>query len=160
VFSHFPEFSRAFSTAETQEKIEAAIANISSLQDSNQLLPFIILRDWIILRPAEGEFFVKGDVPVVIRGALVNDGAQIVYPLSPYHCFVATVLDKFPPRQIQGECHLKPGKTAQYIRLVARCAEREIICHPQHHSGELEMLVADVLGTSPRYMRHSILPEW
>lgn len=160
VFSHFPEFSREFSMAETQEKIDAAIANISSLQQSNQVLPFIVLRDWIILRPADGEFFIKADVPVVIRGALVNDDAQIVYPLSSDRCFVATVLNEFPPRQIQVECHLKPGKTAQYIRLIARCAEREVICHPKHHSDELEALVGDVLGTSPRYMKHSTLPEW
>jgi hypothetical protein len=160
VLSRFPEFSSDLPLANTQAKIDAAIANISSFHQSNQIMPFIILREWVILRPPDGEFFIKGDVPVVIRGALVNDDAQIVYPLTPTQCFIATVLKEFPPRQIQAECRLKPGKTAQYIRLIARCAEREVICHPQYYSPHLEALIADVIGTSPRYMKHSTIPEW
>jgi Protein of unknown function (DUF4238) len=160
VFSQFPEFGREFSFTETQATIDASVANISTFEQSDGLIPFIILRDWLILRPADGEFFIKGDVPVVIRGALVDDRAQIVYPLSPTHCFVATVLQEFPPRQIQHECRLKPGKTAQYIRLAARCAEREVICHPKNHSESLELLVRDVIGTSPRYMKHGTIPDW
>ena len=100
VLSHFPEFSDDFPLADTQAKIDAAIANISGIQQSNRIMPFIILRDWIMLRPAQGEFFIRGDVPVVIRGALVDDDAQIVYPMTPTHCFIATVLEKFPPRQV------------------------------------------------------------
>jgi hypothetical protein len=112
VLSQFPEFSRDFSWAETRAKLDAAVEHISDFRESNRLIPFIILRDWVVLRPVPGEFFIKGDVPVVIRGALINDDAQIVYPLSRTHCFVATVLEKFPPRQIQAECPMKPGKTA------------------------------------------------
>jgi hypothetical protein len=160
VLAQFPEFSRDFSWAETGAKLDAAIERISDFGQSDRLIPFIIVRDWLILRPAPGEFFIKGDVPVVIRGALIDDNAQIVYPLSPTYCFVATVLDKFPPRQIQAECAMKPGGTARYIRLVARCAEREVICHPQHHSSELESLIGDIIGTSPRYIKHSKIPEW
>ena len=155
-----PEFSRDFSWAETQAKIDAAVEHISDFPQSNRLIPFIILRDWIVLRPASGEFFIKGDVPVVIRGALINDGAQIVYPMSPTHCFIATVLEKFPPRQVQAEGRVKQGKTAQYIRLIASCAEREVICHPHYYSTDLQPLIADVIGTSPRYFRHSTIPEW
>jgi hypothetical protein len=160
VLAQFPEFSRDFSWAETGAKLDAAIEHISDFGQNDRLIPFIIVRDWLVLRPAPGEFFIKGDVPVVIRGALIDDNAQIVYPLSPTHCFVATALDKFPPRQIQAECTMKPGRTAQYIRLVARCAEREVICHPQHYSRHLESLIGDIIGTSPRYIKHSKIPEW
>ena len=158
--SHFPELGRDFSWTEAKAKIDAAIDQIADFHTSNRLIPFIILRDWLVLRPASGEFFVKGDVPVIIRGALVNDDAQIVYPLTPTHCFVATVIGQFPPRQLQTECALKSGKAAHYIRLAASCAEREIICHPQYYSAELDTLVADVIGTSPRYTKHSTIPEW
>lgn len=160
VLAQFPEFSRDFSWAETGAKLDAAVANISDFGESDRLIPFIILRDWLVLRPAPEEFFIKGDVPVVIRGALIDDNAQIVYPLGPTHCFVATVLEKFPPRQIQAECTIKPGRAARYNRLVARCAEREVICHPQHYSLHLESLIGDVIGTSPRYIKHSKIPEW
>lgn len=159
VLSHFPEFGRNFSWAETDAKIDAAVEHVSDFQQSDRLIPFIVLRDWLVLRPAPGEFFIKGDVPVVIRGALINDDAQVVYPMSPMHCFVATVLEKFPPSQVQAERTLKPGKTAQYIRLIARCAEREVICHPDHHSSNLEALISNVIGTSPRYIRHSTIPD-
>ena len=160
VLAQFPEVSRDFSWVETSAKLDAAVRNISDLGQSNRLIPFVILRDWLVLRPAPGEFFVKGDVPVLVRGALVDDNAQIVYPLSPTHCFVATVLDRFPPRQLQAECTMKPGRTVQYIRLVARCAEREVICHPRNHSRRLESLIGDIIGTSPRYIKHSKIPEW
>ena len=160
VLSLFPELGRDFSWAETQAKIDAAIEQIADFHTSNRLIPFIILRDWLLLRPPPSEFFIKGDVPVIIRGALVNDDAQIVYPLSPTHCFVATVLEQFPPRQTQAERRLKPGKAADYNRLIASCAEREIICHPQYYSSDVDSLLEDIIGTSPRYMKHSTMPEW
>jgi hypothetical protein len=160
VLSHFPELGRDFSWAETHAKIDAAVEHISDFHQSDRLIPFIILRDWIVLRPAPGEFFIKGDIPVVIRGALINDDAQIVYPMSPTHCFIATVLKKFPPSQVQAECILKPGNSAHYIRLIARCAEREVICHPDCHSPNLEALITDEIGRSPRYITHSTIPEW
>jgi hypothetical protein len=160
VLTLLPDFAYDFSSAEIQAKIDAATSNVLDFQNSEELIPFIILRDWVVLRPAAGEFFIKGDVPVVIRGALVDDDATIVYPLSPSHCFVATVLGGFPPHQIQGECRLKPAEAAYYVRLVAACADREVICHPDHCSKQLDVLVGDVLGTSSRYFNPSPIPSW
>jgi hypothetical protein len=160
VLSRFPEFGRDFSWQETQAKLDAAVAHIGDFHTSDRLIPFIVLRDWFVLHPASGEFFVKGDVPVVIRGTLVDDHSQIVYPLSPTQCFVATVIGNFPPRQIQAEHQLKTGESAQYVRLIARCAEREVICHPSHYSVEVSELIGEVIGSSPRFIKHSTTPEW
>jgi hypothetical protein len=160
VLSRFPEFTRDFSWQETEAKLDAAVAHIGDFHTSDRLIPFVVLRDWFVLRPASGEFFVKGDVPVVIRGALVGDHSQIVYPLSPTHCFVATVVGNFPPCQIQAEHQLKAGRSAQYVRLIARCAEREVICHPRHYSAQVAELIGEVIGGSPRFIKHSTIPEW
>lgn len=153
VFASFPGFACDFTPGEIQAKIDAATNGVLDFQDSEKLIPFIVLRDWLVLRPAAGEFFIKGDVPVVIRGALIDDDATIVYPLSPGHCFVASVLSGFPPHQIQAEYRLKPGEAVHYMKLVAACAGCEVICHPGHCSEELDLLVASVLGTSSRYTR-------
>jgi len=160
VLASFPGFAYDFSSPEIQAKIDAVTGNVLDFQNSEQLIPFVILRDWVVLRPAAGEFFIKGDVPVVIRGALVNDDAAIVYPLSPSHCFVATVLGGFPPHQIQAEYRLKPAEAGYYVRLIAACADREVICHPDHCSEQLDVLVGDVLGTSSRYLNLSRTPSW
>src|ERR1700686_1438467 len=88
VLAQFPEFSRDFSWAETGAKLDAAIDHISDFGQSDRLIPFIIVRDWLILRPAPGEFFIKGDVRVVLGGALIDHNAQFVYLLSPPHCCV------------------------------------------------------------------------
>lgn len=153
ILATFPGFACDFTPGEIQAKIDAATSGVLDFQDNEQLIPFIILRDWVVLQPAAGEFFIKGDNPVVIRGTLIDDNASIVYPLSPSHCFVATVLRGFPPHQIQAEHRLKHGEAAYYMKLVAACADCEVICHPEHCSGELELLVASVLGTSSRYIR-------
>jgi hypothetical protein len=156
----FPDLAYDFSWDEIQEKIDVATINVMDFQKSEELIPFIILRDWVVLRPAEGEFFIKGDVPVIIRGALVDDDTAIVYPLSPKHCFVATVLGGFPPHQIQAEHHLKSAEADYYVRLVAACADREVICHPDYCSRQLEIEVGDVLGTPTRYLNISKIPGW
>src|SRR5204862_2795110 len=57
--SHFPELGRDFSWTETHAKIDASVEHISDFHQSDRLIPFIILRDWIVLRPAPGEFFIK-----------------------------------------------------------------------------------------------------
>jgi hypothetical protein len=73
VLASFPGLAYDFSPAEIQAKIDAATNNVLGIQDSEQLIPFIILRDWLVLRPAKDEFFIKADVPVIIRGALADD---------------------------------------------------------------------------------------
>lgn len=153
ILASFPGFACNFTPDEIQAKIDAATTGVLSYQDNEKLIPFIVLRDWLVLRPAAGEFFIKGDVPVVIRGALIDDGATIVYPLSPDHCFVATVLRGFPPHQTQAERRLKSGEAAYYMKLVAACADCEVICHPEHCSEKLELLVASALGISSRYIK-------
>ncbi|MDP1636623.1 MAG: DUF4238 domain-containing protein [Candidatus Nitrotoga sp.] len=153
VLASFPAFACDFTPCEIQAKIDAATNGVLDFQDNEQLIPFIVLRDWMVLQPAAGEFFIKGDVPVVIHGALVDDNATIVYPLSPNHCFVATVLSGFPPHQIQAEYRLKPGEASYYMKLVAARAACEVICHPDHCSEELELLVASALGTVSRHLK-------
>jgi Protein of unknown function (DUF4238) len=142
-------------------------ARISSLADhglefpkNKELLAFVALRDWIVLHPAKGEFFIKGDTPVVIRGALVDDNAVIVYPLAPDACFTATVIGSFPPSQLQGDLLLKPTETLFYQRLVASKADREVICHPDHFSPPLSATVAEHLGADTRSIHHSRVPNW
>jgi hypothetical protein len=155
----FPEFSEDFSSIDMGESIDLALSDDLTIEKGNRLIPFIILRDWLLLRPAAEEFFIKGDVPVIIRGALVNDESIILYPLSPECCFRATVLGGFPPRQLQAEARLESGGTTSYLRLIAASAEREVICHPDHFSPELERIVAETLGASPFFINTSALPS-
>lgn len=160
VLSSFPDFSDFAASIDVDANFNAAPENIRNISSGDALLPFIVLRDWIVLRPAPGEFFVKSDVPVVIRGALVNDEAMIVYPLAPDRCFIATVLDRFPPTQVQAEYQLRPRETEYYLRLVASCADLEVICHPDNASSNLEMLLQETLGTSSKFFNISKVPEW
>jgi hypothetical protein len=160
VLSSFPDFSDFAASIDVDAKFNAALENIQSISSGNALLPFIVMRDWIVLRPAPGEFFVKSDVPVVIQGALVNDDAMIVYPLAPDRCFIATVLDRFPPTQVQEEYQLRPRETEYYLRLVASCADLEVICHPDSASSSLELLLQETLGTSSKFFNISKVPEW
>ena len=159
VATAFPEFAEDFSVIDMGESIDLALSDDLTIERGNRLIPFVILRDWLLLRPAFGEFFIKGDVPVIIRRALVNDESIIVYPLSPECCFRATVQNGFPPRQLQANIRLKPGETAPYLRLVAASAEREVICHPDNFSPELEGLVAETLGASPFFIHTSPMPS-
>lgn len=126
--------------------------------NSRELIAYVALRDWLVLRPADGEFFIKGDVPIVIQGALIDDAAKIIYPLAPDRCFVATVIGRFPPRQVQGEGQLKGGESQRFIELGAAVSEREVICRPDHFSPTLLKLVNDHLGTLVRRINLSHNP--
>jgi hypothetical protein len=160
VLTSFPSFSDYAASIDIDANFNAALENIRTTLNENKLIPFIVLRDWIILRPAPGEFFIKSDVPVIIRGALVNDEAMIVYPLAPDRCFLATVLNGFPPTQLQGEYQLKPQETEYYLHLVASCADLEVICHPDNVSSNLERLLQETLGTSSKFFNLSKTPNW
>lgn len=152
------EFNRSW--AEVEQTLSALADHGLEFPVNKELLAFIILRDWVILRPATGEFFIKGDTPVVIQGALVDDDAVIAYPLAPDACFVATVFGSFPPSQLQGDLQLKAGQTHYYQRLVASKADREVICHPAHFSEELVATITPHLGMNKRFIHHSKLPNW
>lgn len=127
---------------------------------SKDLLGYIVLRDWIVLRPAPGEFFIKGDTPVIISGPLVEDDSIVAYPMAPDACFVATVLGSFPPTQVLGEATLNPGGTIYYQKLAASKAEREAICNPENFSSALAATVSEFLGTDSKHMHHSPTPNW
>lgn len=141
-------------------KIESLSAFGLEFPQSKALLAYISMRDWLLLRPAEEEFFIRGDTPIVIQGALVNDDAKIIYPLAPDRCFVATVLGSFPPSQYQAERTLRSGESKELQRLIASRAERQVICRPDHLSPDLISLVDRHLGTDARVIRLSTFADW
>lgn len=145
-------------------QVEKVLKTLSShgleFPKNKDLLSYIALRDWVILRPAQNEFFIKGDVPVVIKAPLVDNEAYVVYPMSPTHCFFATILESFPPRQRQGEMILKPRETEFYLQLVASKSEREIICLPEHCSERLLTLASEFLGSNHQNITFSDTPDW
>ncbi|HEX4920610.1 MAG TPA: DUF4238 domain-containing protein, partial [Candidatus Bathyarchaeia archaeon] len=140
----------------TEEQLKAAQSNIADFSTSRELVPFLVLRDWIVYRAAPGEFFIKSDVPVVIRGPLVEEDTTILYPLSPEKCFSATVAGGlFPPRQLQLEYLLAAGQTVDFVKMIASTADREVICHKDNVSSALvELLTASLAIDSGYTQRH------
>lgn len=145
---------------DTETQIKAAQSHITDFATSKKLVYFLVLRDWVTFRAPQGEFFIKSDVPVIIQGPLVEESTTILYPLSPDKCFSATVVGGvFPPRQLQLEQQLEPGRSLEVVRLIASTADREVICHPQHDSAELRALLSAHLSTESIYPRLGVTPE-
>jgi hypothetical protein len=138
----------------TEEQLKAAQSNIANFSTSQELVPFLVLRDWIVYRAAPGGFFIKSDVPVVIKGPLVEEDTTIVYPLSPGKCFSATVAGGiFPPRQLQLESSLTIGQNLDFVKLIASTADREVICHIDNVNSDLVELLAASLAIDSGHIK-------
>ncbi|HVF60598.1 MAG TPA: DUF4238 domain-containing protein [Thermoanaerobaculia bacterium] len=144
----------------TDEAIAAALSNIIDFTLNRELVPFIVLRDWVVYRAPSGTSFVKGDNSVVLQGALIDEGTRIVYPLSPELCFEAGILGPFPPRQLQVEHQITPGQVRETNQLLAHYADREVICRADAATPELLSDVAEHLGSHGPLLQIGSGPEW
>lgn len=109
-------------------------------------------RPWYALRAAEHEFFVLPEVPFCLRGAITDDGALVLYPLSPEVVFLAAPLthesdwpQKVKPKQ------LEPGQAAEINQTLAGgCAK--VIARCADDSPALADLLGAVLGSATTEM--------
>ncbi len=144
----------------TEEQLKAAQSNIATFATSQELVPFLVLRDWVVYEAAPDGSFIKSDVPVIIRGALVEEDTTILYPLSPAKCFSATVAGGFfPPRQLQLESSLTAGQTVDFVKLIASTADREVICHVDNVSSNLVELLTAYLAIDSGYIKLGGFPD-
>ena len=160
VLGQLPEFSEYALTIRVDKKLAAATSNITDFSLYEKIIPFIVLRDWIVYRAYSGEFFIKSDNPVIIIGKLANDDARIIYPLSPEKCFEARVIGSFPPSQIQAEYDLKMGETDYFLRQAAYHSDQEVISHIDNDSEGLRRVLEDHLGQSSGHFRVGTVPEF
>lgn len=161
IVSHFKAMRLDHLLSPADESIASALRNIVDFSSNTELIPLLVLRDWIVYRAPQGSSFVKGDNPVIIEGPLVNEKARIVYPLGPEHCFEAGIVGgMFPPQQLQGEMLLTPSQVDAVNVLIAKHAEREIVCTLDAATPELLALAATHIGCSGPFFRLGSWSEW
>jgi hypothetical protein len=144
---------------DTEEKLQMAIDNIVNFTSSKKLVPFFAVRDWIICEAAHGCCFLRTDAPVIIAGSLVREKTQILYPLSPKKCFIATVIGKFPPSASLAKYSLSKEQNINTLKFIASRADREVIVHPNDDSEELRSMFSDTLGVSSGYFTIGNFPD-
>lgn len=144
----------------SDEAISAAFRGIIDFAGNRRLVPYLVLRDWVTYRATVGTSFIKGDNPVIVQGALIDDGTRIIYPLSPHLCFEARILGAFPPRQLQIEHKITAEQVRDINKCIAHHAEREVICTPDAESPELLADVDANLGGSGDFLRVGDFSQW
>jgi len=112
---------------------------------TNSLYRDISQRDWMILRAADGHYFVKSDNPV----SLIKNGAisGFFYPLSPTKCFVATVLPQAqkPVLRVK-EMPLNLELTLGVSAAIAHYADNSVMTCIENNDQELEAVLKRWLG--------------
>ena len=142
------------------EAIASVVRGIVDFELNRRLVPYLVLRDWVVYRAPEGTSFIKGDNPVTMQGALIDDDARIVYPLSPSLCFDAGIVGSFPPTQLQIERTITAQQVRELNRFIAYHAEREVICTVAAQSTELILDVGMHLGSAGDFYTVGGFSEW
>jgi hypothetical protein len=160
VVSHLDLDPTANFFSSSDEAISSTIRAIIDFTGNRRLVPYLVLRDWVVCRAPKGTSFIKGDNPVIIQGALIDDGTRIIYPLSPNLCFEAGVLGVFPPSQLQIEHTITAEQVRDTNKCIAHYAEREVICTVDANNPELLADVDAHLGGAGDFLRVGGFSEW
>lgn len=159
LFAKIPGYGQFSTKIDTEEKLQMALGSIANFASSKELVPFLAVRDWVICDAAPGCCFIRTDAPVVIAGPLVREKTQILYPLSPRKCFLATIIGRFPPSASLVHHQLTRERNINALRLIASRADREAIVHPDDDSEQLRSLLSDTLGVSSGYFTIGDIPD-
>ena len=159
ILAQFPNLIQWAAQINTEEKLKSALDNISSITTSKKLVPFLAVRDWVVCEAAVGSCFLRTDDPIVITGSLVREKTQILYPLSPRQCFVATVLGKFPPSAFLGNYQLSQGASLQIFNLTTSRADREVIVHPDDDTEKLRATLQDAFRVALGHFKIGGVPD-
>ena len=147
------------SSINSDAQLDAALKAIVDTTTSNKLLPFLATRDWLIGEAPEGLAFPRTDVPVVFSGPLVRENSQIFYPLSPRHCFIATIFGEFPPMARLASSTLTREYVIQVIEFLVRHADLELVLHPDEEEHSLVDQIPDWIGTASGYYELGGIPD-
>jgi hypothetical protein len=159
ILAQFPNPPQWAAEINTEEKLKSALDTISSTTTSKKLVPFLAVRDWVVCEAAVDSCFLRTDDPVVITGSLVREKTQILYPLSPRQCFVATVLGKFPPSAFLGSYQLSHGESLQIFNLTISRAEREVVVHPDDETENLRTTLQGAFCIPPGHFKVGGVPD-
>lgn len=140
-------------------QLDAALEAIVDTTTSNRLLPFLATRDWLIGEAPAGLAFPRTDVPVVFTGPLVRETSQILYPLSPTHCFIGTIFGEFPPMARLASSQLTRQYVVQAVELLVRNADLELVLHPDMEEHSLVNQIPNWIGTASGYYSLGVVPD-
>jgi Protein of unknown function (DUF4238) len=153
ILAQFPNLRQWAAVINTEERLKSALDNISSITTSKKLVPFLAVRDWVVCETAVGSCFLRTDDPIVITGSLIREKTQILYPLSPRQCFVATVLGNFPPSAFLGSYRLSHGESFQIFNLITSQADREVVVHPDDDTKKLRTTLQGAFRVAPGHFK-------
>lgn len=142
-----------------EEKLQSALYNIVTTSTNKELIPFLAVRDWVICEAADGFCFPRSDSPLILTGPLVRENTQIIYPLSPKHCFVALVIGGFPPSAFFFTDQLSSNDSLQCLKLIANKTDRELVVHPDDDTSELRAILQDSFGDNAGYFSIGAVPD-
>ena len=102
----------------------------------------LVGRRWEMWSTVPNPGFVRPDEPVLITSAL-GRGWQLIYPMTPTHCFVAEPLGAETPRRVVP--HVRPINEHRLSQLNLRLAvssRRTVIARPQTDDSDLRASLA------------------
>jgi hypothetical protein len=107
----------------------------------------ITVREWLILRAAEGSSFIKPDRSAVRDGGEEDNSWTLLYPLSPTKCFlVGPDPATHPTPVVPRSCDLNREDTDSLNEVFADNARKEVITLPSNDSPALRHLLTRFLG--------------
>lgn len=159
VYAKFPGSGEWSTKIDTEEKLQMALDSIVNFASSKKLVPFFAVRDWVICEAAPDCCFIRTDAPVIIAGPLVREKTQIMYPLSPRKCFLATIIGRFPPSAALVRHPLSREQNINALRFIASEADREVIVHPDDDSEQIRSMLSESLGVASGYFTIGDIPD-
>jgi len=130
---------------------EYLVRAFASLFQSDEFYAYayrsITVREWVILRAAEGSSFVKPDRSAVRDGGEDDNSWTLLYPLSPTKCFlVGPDPATYPSPVVPRSCDLNREDTDSLNEVLADNARKEVITLPSNDNPALRHLLTRFLG--------------
>jgi hypothetical protein len=121
----------------------------------------ISTRQWELWgSPRDGQF-IRSDDPILLRGSVEQRTWQLIYPMTPFRCFVAGPnREENPIRVVPPNVELVDSQLWTLNEHIAKTARRSVIAQPSSDDSSFRAILKNSLGIARSFERASILPEF
>ena len=108
----------------------------------------ISTRQWELWRSPRNDQFIRSDNPILLRGSVEQRTWQLIYPMTPFKCFVAGPnKEESPIAVVPKNIELVHSQLWTLNEHIAKSARRSVIGQPLQDDSSLRALLRNSLGT-------------
>lgn len=121
----------------------------------------ISTRQWELWGSPRNGQFIRSDDPILLRGSVKQRTWQLIYPMTPFRCFVAGPnKEENPITVVPKNVELADSQLWTLNKHIAKTARRSVIAQPLSDDSSFRAILKTSLAMARSFELESILPEF